>query len=233
MSPSRPTLRCVTFDAMGTLVELDRPVGRLREELRARGVAVTLEDAQRALRAEMAYYREHHHTARDEASLARLRRRCAGELGAALPADAVLPPAELLAALLAALRFVPTPHAQIALRALRGMRLRLVVVSNWDVSLHGVLADLDLAAHFDAVLTSAEEGVAKPGAEIFHRALAGEDPARALHVGDSLPDDVQGALGAGMRAALVVRRGPFPVLPPGVNGVRSLLAVAGMVGPGS
>jgi len=63
--------RLVTLDALGTLVELDNPFGRLAAEL-----DVPYDVARRALRAEMAHYREHHDIASDAAGLARLRDDC-------------------------------------------------------------------------------------------------------------------------------------------------------------
>ena len=88
----------ILLDAMGTLVELEDPAPHLVAELAARGVGgVTLADARRAVRAEIALYRAEHDSAVDAASLAALRRRCAavvatelGGLGADLALDALL-----------------------------------------------------------------------------------------------------------------------------------------------
>ena len=57
------------LDALGTLVELEPPWAHLAEAL---GVEPD-ERLARALRAEMAYYREHSHEGRDADSLADLR----------------------------------------------------------------------------------------------------------------------------------------------------------------
>ena len=76
----------VLLDAMGTLVRLDDPVGRLRAALRSRtGADVGSDGAARALRAEIAYYRAHLHTAVDPPSLAALRAACAEAMRPALP----------------------------------------------------------------------------------------------------------------------------------------------------
>jgi putative hydrolase of the HAD superfamily len=219
------TLRLVTLDALGTLVELADPVGGLAEELAARGAPVPRDAAGRALRAEMAHYRAHHDIAGDLAGLARLRDDCAHVLRGALPAPASeLPHDLLLAALLGALRFRPFPEVPEALAALRAAGVRLVVVSNWDVSLHGVLGETGLAPLLDGVLTSAEVGEAKPGGAMFRAALAlaGAAPGEALHAGDSVEHDVAGALAAGLQAVHVQRAGAPEPVPPGVRVVPSL-----------
>jgi putative hydrolase of the HAD superfamily len=113
----------------------------------------------------------------------------------------------LTAALLDSLRFHPLPGVPDALRELRALGLRLVVVSNWDVSLHERLAETGLAPLLDGAVASAEAGAAKPDPRIFSRALAlaGVRAAEALHVGDSPVEDGEGARAAGIRAVLIGR----------------------------
>jgi putative hydrolase of the HAD superfamily len=108
------------------------------------------------------------------------------------------------------------------LEALRARGAGLAVVSNWDVSLHDVLERTGLRDLVDAVVISAELGAAKPDPAIFHVALQalGVQAGDALHVGDSLEQDVRGAMAAGVAAVLVVRDGA--VAPPGVPSVSSL-----------
>jgi putative hydrolase of the HAD superfamily len=218
----------VTLDAFGTLLELLPPAPRLVDELAARGVQVSTTQASAALRAEIAYYLAHHDSARDSASLALLRDRCAGVLHEALTAAGApvgaLARMQLRDALLAALRFRAYPEVPAALCALRDAGHRLVVVSNWDVSLHDALRDTGLAPLVDATISSAEAGVAKPDPRIFDHALAlvGGDPAGALHVGDSVEFDIAGALAAGLQPVLVAREERPPGIPAGVSVIRSL-----------
>ena len=110
------------------------------------------------------------------------------------------------------MRFDAYPDARPALLAARAAGaggVRIVVVSNWDVSLADVLERVGLAPLLDGVVTSAAVGAAKPAPEIFAHALgvAGVDAERALHVGDTLDEDVRGAAACGIRAVLL-RRGP-------------------------
>ena len=228
--------RAVLLDALGTLLRLEPPGPALRDALARRGVEVGTATARRAMEAEIAFYRAHMLEGRDAAGLARLRRRCAAVLAREL-GDAVraLDPAAVEAALLEALRFRPWDDAAPALSAMARRGTRLVVVSNWDVSLHERLAESGLAAHLHAAVASAEAGVAKPDPAIFHRALelAGVRAAEALHAGDSLAEDVQGARAAGIDAVLV-RRGPGPPAPAGVATVSSLSELPGVrPGPGA
>lgn len=220
-----PPPRAVLLDALGTLVELDDPVDGLVGALADRRITVTPDAAAAALRAEIAYYRAHHDGARDEPSLETLRDRCAEVFRAALPpAGAAADPRVVRDALLTGLRFRAFAEVPAVLAALRSAGARIVVVSNWDVSLHGVLRDTGLAGLVDAVLTSAEEGVAKPDPELFRRALAvagGVAPREALHAGDDLEADIGGAHAAGIPAVLVDRDGSLAA-PAGVRVARTL-----------
>jgi putative hydrolase of the HAD superfamily len=224
----------ILLDALGTLVKLRAPAPALRAELEQRhGIRLAPADAERALAAEIAYYRAHLQEGRDPDSVTALRERCAAELRAALPSTPALralSPAEMTATLLAALRFEAFPDAAPALRAMRGHGLTLVVVSNWDASLPQTLANVGLAPLLDGVITSAAAGVRKPDAGIFENALklAGTAPDQALHVGDSLVEDVEGAREVGLRAVLI-RRGGEPG-PPGVETIASLSELSELIG---
>ena len=201
-------IRAVLLDALGTLVYFEPPAPLLREELRRRlGVEVSPEAAEAAIRAEIAYYRAHLHEGRDAASLADLRRRAAETMRPALGIEG-----DLTEALLAALRFHAYPDVAPALTTLRSLGLAIVVVSNWDHSLHERLEETGLAPLVDGAVASAELGHAKPERQIFAHALgvAGVGPAAALHAGDSPREDVAGALEAGLRAVLVARGGARP-----------------------
>lgn len=221
-----PSLRVLLIDGLGTLVWLHPPAPALMRELAVRfGVHVSEDQAQRALAAEIGFYRRHLGDGRDEPSLAELRRRCAAALRAALPHSDRLQAVDLDAltvALLESLRFEAFADAREALLAARRRGVRVVVVSNWDVSLIEVLERIGLAPLLHGVVTSAAIGAGKPAAAIFEHALAvgGAPAAEALHVGDSVADDVQGARASGIRA-LLVHRGAAPP-PEGVEAIASL-----------
>jgi HAD superfamily hydrolase (TIGR01549 family) len=85
----------------------------------------------------------------------------------------------------------------------RGFRLGLLSNSARDLDAFVVHHGLDV----DAVLTSGAHGKTKPHETIFRRMLELLDVAApdALMVGDTVEDDVEGALAVGMQAVLVDR----------------------------
>ena len=106
--------------------------------------------------------------------------------------------------------------------------LKLGLLSNTARDLDEFVAHHRLAV--DAVLTSRAHGKTKPHEAIFRRMLelldveAGE----AVMVGDTLEDDVEGALAVGMRAVLVDREGRYPDGRERLDDLRSLPAALGL-----
>jgi putative hydrolase of the HAD superfamily len=93
--------------------------------------------------------------------------------------------------------------ARDTLEALRAGGKKLAVITNGGAARQRQkLAALGLADAFDAVLISGAEGVRKPEAEIFRRALARcrVGAAETVFVGDHPQADIVGALGAGLTA---------------------------------
>jgi HAD superfamily hydrolase (TIGR01549 family) len=193
-------VKAVLLDGMGTLVHLIPPAPALADAL-----GVDEATAERAFRAEVAYYVEHHLEGSDPSSLGDLRRRCADVMAEAAGVDSD----GALEALLGSLRFEAFEDAAPALRELRARGLRIAVVSNWDCSLPDVLERVGLHDLVDTVAISAVVGAAKPDAAIFRAALdaAGCRAADAVHVGDSAEADVEGARAAGIRPFLLARKG--------------------------
>jgi putative hydrolase of the HAD superfamily len=95
-----------------------------------------------------------------------------------------------------------------SLDRLRAAGYRLAVISNFDSRLLDVLADLEIDDKFENVYLSWHFGAAKPDESIFRHALEGMGalPSEALHVGDSIEEDLEGALSVGLRAVLIDRR---------------------------
>src|SRR5918999_217499 len=114
--------------------------------------------------------------------------------------------------LLDALEFTPYPDALEGLAHLRERGHRLVVVSNWDCSLPDWLGPTGLLELVDGVVTSADAGAAKPDPAVFRRALelAGVEGAGAVHVGDSLDNDVAGGGAPRLPPPPLLRQGRAP-----------------------
>jgi len=173
-----------------------------------------------AVKAEMGYYREHASEGRDAESLAELRDRCAtvlsDQLGHEITADQ----------LVEAIRFSPFPDAQSALEGLRDREIRIICLSNWDVSLGEVLDRCGLMSLLDDVVSSAQAGSSKPSPDPFLLALelAGCEAEQAIHVGDTLEEDVVGAQGVGVRPLLLDRDSSVSdsELPDGLKVISSL-----------
>ncbi|RME96273.1 MAG: HAD-IIIA family hydrolase [Verrucomicrobia bacterium] len=117
------------------------------------------------------------------------------------------------------------PDVRPVIESLRRRGLRLGVVSNWDDRLRPLLGRLGLAARFDVILVSAEQGWRKPDPRLFHEAARrlGVRPRELLHVGDQPREDIEGARRAGCQA-LQVRR------PAGAAGDRELVGRLGWLG---
>src|SRR5215475_10384723 len=98
-----------------------------------------------------------------------------------------------------------------ALEELKRRGLKLGVISNFDSRLYDVLSVCGIGHFFDSVHVSARVGAAKPDAAIFQAALSHHavEARRAWHVGDSLREDVDGAIAAGINAILLDRDNSF------------------------
>jgi len=87
----------------------------------------------------------------------------------------------------------------------RGLRLGLI--SNWDSSLTAVIQSLEINDYLSDIIASADVGVHKPDQAIFDLALnrLSVQAHEAMHVGDHLSADFDGALSAGLHAVLIDR----------------------------
>ena len=94
-----------------------------------------------------------------------------------------------------------------ALAALKAAGIRLGLISNTHRCLASFQSHFELQDLISATVSSSDHGFMKPHPSIFEAALRLIDvPARdALMVGDSLRQDVEGALRAGMGAVLLWR----------------------------
>jgi FMN phosphatase YigB (HAD superfamily) len=199
----------ISLDALGTLIEVVDPVGGLVAALAQRGVTISSEEAAQGLGAEMSYYRSNSAFAGTAEALEQLRDRSTEVLTEALPQSAsVIGFAAMRESLGEAVRFAPFPEVDAVLGALRAAGARLVIVSNWDISLYEVLDQLGLRERVDGVVISAEERLAKPDPELIYRAVSrvgGSSDSSVWHVGDDPASDLEMARAAGVLPVLVDR----------------------------
>jgi putative hydrolase of the HAD superfamily len=116
------------------------------------------------------------------------------------------------------------PDVLAALRA-AGLRIGLVSNSSRDVSEFSRHHDLDV----DAGISSFHHGRTKPHASIFRAVLdlLEVEAPEAVMVGDTIADDVEGALALGMRAILLDREGLHPDFEPRVATLNELPPLLG------
>ena len=96
-------------------------------------------------------------------------------------------------------------------RILANAGIRIGLISNTQRCLTTFQSHFELDGLVSATVSSFEHGRMKPHPSIFEEALMrlGASAAEAIMVGDSVRQDVEGALGAGMRAILL-HRGEHP-----------------------
>ena len=110
------------------------------------------------------------------------------------------------------------------------VRFRLFAVSNGNAD----LAAIGLARFFERSLAARDAGMLKPDPRIFDLLLrdAGLGPDRAVHVGDDVVADVEGARRAGVTPVWLNRTGgvwPSTASPPPLT-VRTLVELADLLG---
>ena len=101
------------------------------------------------------------------------------------------------------------PETHPVLTRLREEGFELGIVSNFDSRLFSVMRGLGIDQLFDSVTISSLAKAAKPAQRIFEIALEQHavDPDEAMHVGDSVRDDLEGATKAGLTGILLDRTG--------------------------
>jgi HAD superfamily hydrolase (TIGR01662 family) len=114
------------------------------------------------------------------------------------------------------------------LAALRSAGLRIGLVSNSSRDVR------DFARHHgldvDAGISSFHHGRTKPHASIFRAVLdlLAVEPADAVMVGDTIADDIEGALALGMRAILLDREGTRAPFEPRMETLNELAPLLGL-----
>lgn len=127
----------------------------------------------------------------------------------------------------------PFPDAIVIVRALRGAGLRVGVLTNGPTKMQRRKLEVSgLGAELDAIAISEEIGVAKPDPAAFATALEllGTRAEETAMVGDSLENDIGGALAAGLAAAVWLPGRRNGDAPPGAHLARELTEVPRLLG---
>lgn len=122
------------------------------------------------------------------------------------------------------------PETHAVLTRLREEGLELGILSNFDSRLFPVMRGLGIDGFFDTVTIASLAKAAKPASKIFEIALEKHalDPDEAMHVGDSVRDDLEGATKAGLTGVLLDRTGRTQAL--GGHVIRTLEELLPLVG---
>lgn len=217
------TIRAVSFDAAGTLLEPHPSVGALYAEVAKQfGIETTADTMNiRFLRA----WKQRGAFDYSEEAWARLVEETFQDLAQPDQFPRLFPALYARFARPDAWRIYEDVRP--TLDALKRRGLVMAILSNWDSRLRPVLEGHDIAAFFAEIVISAEVGVHKPDPKIFHllSARLGLEPAQILHVGDGAREDAAGAEAAGMPWRLVDRSGGVGPDGSTITTLRGLLSV--------
>ena len=99
------------------------------------------------------------------------------------------------------------PETKNVLTMIKGLGLKIVVVSNFDSRVYDVCENLKIIDHFDDFIISSEAGYAKPDVEIYNIALSRNNlnPDEAIFIGDNYLNDYDAPKNLGMKALLLNR----------------------------
>jgi len=127
------------------------------------------------------------------------------------------------------------PDVAEVLPRLRSAGYTTGIISNMNKSGRQLAQEMNLDAYADFVVTSGDVGQGKPHSPIYLAALAhaNAEASQAIHVGDSISADVEGAMVAGIRPVYMNRYPEVPqeeTLPEGIPIVHTLADVEALLG---
>jgi putative hydrolase of the HAD superfamily len=198
------SIRAVTFDVGGTLIEPWPSVGHVYAEVAAQFGVRAIAPEQLTANFIRVWRAQTHFDYRRESWFALVRETFAP----------VEPPPEFFPAVYDRFAAPDVWHVyEDVIPTLTGLRdcgLKLGIISNWDARLRPLLGRLGLEQFFDRQIISCEVGATKPDARLFQQAAAelAVAPDELLHVGDHHEFDVLGAQRAGASGLQLERRRP-------------------------
>ncbi len=216
-----PVITAVTFDLWQTLLIDNRDLGMVRSEARLEGVRRVLADAGEDFdpdRISDAYWdcyrrcvavREELLDVSFDEQIAIFVENISPGLGSRLGPAALAEITRVYAD--SFLDYPPPAHADAVdlLRNVRAMGLRIGLISNTGMTpgttFRTYLANNGMLEYFETLTFSDEVKMSKPAKEIFLMTLRSLDaaPAQAVHVGDSIRNDVAGARKCGLKTVWI------------------------------
>ena len=205
-------IRAVLFDAAGTLIELNEPVGdSYARAAKAHGIELEPRRTETAFRAAFAEAPPLLFPGVSGAELDALERGWWRDAVHATFVGAGADPDRgdfegcfdaLYRSFASTESWRCVPGCFETLTALRADDMICGIISNFDRRLHALLSGLGLLPYLDLVVLPSDAGAAKPDPKIFSHALEriGLDPQAAVFVGDDPRADVAGARAAGLHA---------------------------------
>ena len=117
-----------------------------------------------------------------------------------------------------------------AMALLKSNGLILAIISNMNRDGGELLTNIGLTSYIDFAITSAEVGAEKPHPPIFQAALNNAKvlPEEAMHVGDQILSDIEGAMGMGINPVLLDRDGNHSKVE-GFPRIESLMELTGLL----
>jgi putative hydrolase of the HAD superfamily len=233
--PRLPTPKLVLFDVDYTLLEPGDVFAAEGYHAIGERYGLTLDtsrwrEAERAAYATVKRRREELGVAHDDGAYAAIANAVIDALGGG-PPDAVAACAgAIVAEWVRVENFALYDDVLPCLERLRAAGVRLGLVSNTSRDLDEIVTAFALADYVEVAVASVEIGLAKPSPAIFGAALerAGVGAGDAVMVGDSVEDDVKGALACGMGAVLLDRAGRYDLPLPTVRTLADLPAALGL-----
>lgn len=169
--------------------------------------------------------------AHDDGLLEVIARAVIGGLGGGSPAAVTATAQAIMKAWCKAENFGLYDDVLPCLRSLKVAGVRMALVSNAvGHSLAEIVAHFALDEYVETTLASSDIGLVKPAPEMFATVLArtGVAARAAVMVGDSVEDDVRGALAYGCGAVLLDRAGRYELPLPTIRSLAELPAALGL-----
>jgi putative hydrolase of the HAD superfamily len=223
-------IRCIVFDAVGTLIHPEPGVGQVYAEVGKRhGSRRSIDELRQRFRTAFERQEQIDRAAGWKTDEARELRRWRDIVTEAIDdvTDAEACFGELYEHFAKPSAWRCDPDAEMVLTELHRRGIATAMASNFDHRLHRVVAGLPELRSLSAIIVSSEVGCRKPGRQFFQALIdrLGVQRTDSLYIGDDPTNDFEGATSAGIPTRLLAPAGNGP------SQLRSLRDVTGLISP--